>query len=97
MGWDGMGWKTRMHHTLNRSASTAAAKVVDDGRITLNNAVNREVAPKPGIGDLLVLQALDGGFDRINSSTAGLEKPHGQASGTKHGQSELRKKKMYQG
>lgn len=68
--------------TLSRSTGTAAAKVVDNSSITLDNTVNGKIASKAGIGDLLVFQALDGRLNGIDSGSSSLEKLHGQAGST---------------
>lgn len=53
--------------TGHGAASTASAKVINDGGVTLDGTVNGEVAAESGVGDLVVLEVLDCNLDRVDS------------------------------
>jgi hypothetical protein len=59
--------------TWDGPAGAAAAEVVDNGGITLDRAVDREVGPKPGVGHLLVLERAERGLDGLDGRGAGAE------------------------
>jgi len=54
--------------------------MVNDCCVTLHNAIHVEVASKAGVGDLLVLETLDGDLDSFGSRSASLEVSYTHAS-----------------
>jgi hypothetical protein len=50
--------------------------------IAFHNTVHVQIAPESGIGDLGILEALDGSLDCFCSCAAGLEESHGYLGGT---------------
>lgn len=53
--------------TRDCSAGATPAEMVDNGSITLDNALDVQIASKAGIGNLVIFQAPDGSFDSLRS------------------------------
>jgi hypothetical protein len=70
----------RLVHTCDGATSAASSKMVDDGGITLDYAIDTQVAPEARICDLFVFETPDGSFDGLGSSSAGFEESHADAS-----------------
>ena len=67
-------------HTCDGTTSAASSEMVDDGGITLDYAIDTQVAPEARICDLFVFETPDGSFDGLGSSSARLEESHADAS-----------------
>jgi hypothetical protein len=66
-------------HTCDGAASAASSKMVDDGGITLDYAIDTQVAPEARICDLFVFETPDGSFDGLGSSSTRFEESHANA------------------
>ena len=69
-------------HTPDSTTGAASSEMVDHGGVTLDHAVDVQVASETSIRDLFILKAPDGSFDGLGSSGASLEETHGDASST---------------
>lgn len=65
-----------LKHTRYCSAATAPAVVIDDDSITLDGAIDREIAPVSGIGDLSIFEDLACNLDGVNSTSAISKQEH---------------------
>lgn len=68
-------------HTCDGTTSATSSKMVDDGGITLDHAIDTQVAPEARIRNLFVFETPDGSFDGLGSSSARFEESHADASG----------------
>jgi hypothetical protein len=69
-------------HTVDGTTCAASPKMVDHGRVTLDDAIDIQVASETSVGDILVLETPNGSFNSIHRSCAGLEEGHGYARST---------------
>jgi hypothetical protein len=56
--------------------------MINNGGITLNNAVNRQVATEASVCDLLILENPDSSFDRFDGTSTSFEDSHGHTRRT---------------
>lgn len=82
MGSEG-AYSTRSGKLTGDGTSTAATTVVIDNYcIALHNPVYSEVAAKACVGDLSVLETLDGQLYRVHSRASGSQGGHGDSRST---------------
>lgn len=73
-----------MVHTRNGATGTASSEMVDNGGITLDDAIDVQITPETSIRNLLILETSDGRFDSLRSGCSGLEETHPNTSSTDH-------------
>jgi hypothetical protein len=56
--------------------------VVNNGRVTLDNTINRQIAAITSVGDLLVFEDFDCGFNGVNCCSTSFEDSHGHSGST---------------
>ena len=62
------------------TTSSTASHVIHDGGITLDGAIDGQIAAVTTVGDLVVLKHFDGRFNSLNGRRSCLEELHGYAA-----------------